>query len=208
MEPTVKWGKESSVDIWTRLKENLHFIKFIKNPNVEMQKYVIDQDPFMFQWIDNPHDEIQKEILKKNGKFIQFIPNPTEEMQVIALQSNPGAITFIKELERKAILEVFSSYSEEKVKEWTFDKVREDPLLYALEEEDKREFSFVIREYYKEELQQGPYFQSLFQYLVDFHADWIEEFLEEMMPLTTEQMVLLTKEQEDIWKQFRLKAIF
>lgn len=220
MIPTTQWGSNNIEMIWKGLRNDPNFINYVKNPSIEMQRYVIHENPFLFPYIDNPDYEIKKEVLQIKGRVIENMIDPTKELQILAVTNNPNVITFIKNpceeaqmiaIEKKIVLyafienstkkvalEAFLYYSKQKLSEWEFEKDKEDPLFYALEKEDKKKFFEVVGDY-KKELQHNSYFQSLCQYLATFHKDWVEAFLQVMSPLT--------KEQENIWKQIRLKTI-
>ena len=67
----------------------------------------IYDNPLYIRYIKNPSVELILEAVKKNGLAIRYIENPTNEMKETAIKNNPLAVEYIEELsEENAILAV------------------------------------------------------------------------------------------------------
>ncbi len=63
------------------------YIKYIKNPNEEIQLRAIDSHPYSIRYIENPTENIQMATLKRNGGYYyNFITNPTVKVQSLYYQ--------------------------------------------------------------------------------------------------------------------------
>ena len=83
--------------IQTKIVERLSGdIKFIKNPDKEVQLAAVKEDGNSIQYIKNPDKEVQLEAVKKNGLVIQYIENPNELFQMEAVYNNIHSIKYIE----------------------------------------------------------------------------------------------------------------
>lgn len=150
-------------------------------------------------------ERIVEQILMKNINMLQYIENFPEELQLFAVKKLTSSILYIKNPAKRTILEAFSSiyirdFNEPNSYRMThLLKKKSDVLLKALGEHDEQGFYDAVKEY-KKELEHGTYFKCLLVYLQYNQKDWVPGFITAISPLT--------KEQEDTWKQKRLKALF
>lgn len=209
---------------WIAVKKKVFAIRYIENPSEELKLYAVKRNGRVLQYIKKYNEEIQKEAVKQNGLVLQLIKEPSEEVKILAIQEDPGAIKYIENppeklqllaLENdafpiffienptiKVIFEYFSQISKNVCKGYLEKKVYARNLKSVLFEEmlNEREESFLnVVPKHQEILKEEKYFTSLLRYIMTFHEDWIEGFINKLKPLT--------KTQENIWKQERLKAI-
>ena len=63
------------------VKNEKDAIKFIENPTIKVEQYVISNDYRLIARIKNPSEKIQKEALNRNLNAINYIKNPSEKIQ-------------------------------------------------------------------------------------------------------------------------------
>ena len=100
------------------VKAEYSLADLIKNPSPELQKKMIDDNPYIISYINNPTeyaqrnglsgfvdydilkngtlDEVKKQALQNNPSAIEYIYNPSEEMQLYAINQRPQLIGSIK----------------------------------------------------------------------------------------------------------------
>ena len=78
------------------VKEDGNSIQYIKNPDKEIQLEAVKEDVYSIQYIKNPDKEVQLEAVKKNGLVIQYIENPNELFQMEAVYNNIHSIKYIE----------------------------------------------------------------------------------------------------------------
>lgn len=83
----------SEKTIWTALENDAMCIEFIKNPSIEMIKFVIGRNPKTFRFSDRPefkcllNEDIYKLAVKLRPFNIAYIYEPSEEVQILALKN-------------------------------------------------------------------------------------------------------------------------
>lgn len=149
-------------------------------------------------------EEHVKFLLKNKIRKIQYIKDFPEELQLFAVKEKMHAIFYIKNPTKKVVLETFANVYEENKNIKTplqiqlLLQLKNNELLNSLGE--KREESFHRElQFYKKELENIRYFQNLLEYVIKNREKWVIRFIDSLSPLT--------KEQENIWKQHRLKTL-
>lgn len=165
----------------------------------EEQRLAVRQYGCAIKFIKNPSEELKKLAIERDPEAIKYIENPSEELQLLALKNDSYPIIYIENPTKRAIFEHFSHVSKRKLSKSSTAYLGQKDFFLSLILQDKRFFLSSIPSY-QEIIKEGRCFTVVLQYLINFHTDWIEEFMNNLQPLT--------KEQEDIWKQIRLKALF
>ena len=78
------------------VKRDDWFIKYIKNPDKEVQLDAVTRSGYAIKYIKNPTKEVQLAAVSHNGYIIQYIKNPDKEVQLAAVSKNGLAIDYIK----------------------------------------------------------------------------------------------------------------
>lgn len=71
--------------------------QYIDNLTIDLQRYLIDQDPNNIQYINNPDASIMSEAISKSPFSIRFIKKNYLFMSIKAIRKNPNTIEFIKD---------------------------------------------------------------------------------------------------------------
>jgi hypothetical protein len=106
------------------IEEMAFAIRFIPNPDKDIQIAAIRAAIRSMGYIMNPDKDVQLEVVKKNGQAIEYIDNPDSEVQQIAAKNLCISYSFIfkDSLETKftdpvALLTLYKNQTDTKIKE-------------------------------------------------------------------------------------------
>jgi len=71
--------------VMKKIKKNPMYIKYINNPDLEMQLQAVKEISYALKYIENPSIEVQKKAIIQNPYVIEYIEKPNDELINLAL---------------------------------------------------------------------------------------------------------------------------